>query len=100
MIVFGVHQLRKPVEWLKFIPPWMHKMSPMKPETEMRFHAVGNLLFGLFLIFNLGFPLVAVWIAFIWWLSIVPFAWRVDWALGMRDLTIAVSLLSLILILS
>jgi hypothetical protein len=100
MVVFGIHQMTRPAEWLKFIPPWMSRMSPTKPETEMRIHSLGNILFGLFLIFNFGFPLVAAWISFIWWLSILPFAWRVNWAVGMRDLCVDAALLALILLLS
>lgn len=96
MVSFGIHQLINPKEWLKFMPPWMIKYSPLKPETEMRIHALGNILFGLFLVLNFGLALCAAWIAFVWWLSIVPFAWRVDWALGLRDLNISLALAALI----
>jgi len=100
MIVFGIHQMSKPAMWLKYIPAWILKMTPVKPETEMRLHALGNLVFGLFLGFGFGFPLVAAWIAFIWWLSIIPFAWRVDWTIGMRDLCITLALAALIFLIS
>lgn len=99
MLIFGIHEMAKPAEWLKFLPGWMIRTSPMKAETQMRMHALGNIIFGLFLIFNFGFPLVAAWIAFVWWLSIVPFAWRVDWTIGLRDLSIALSLAALIFLL-
>ncbi len=96
MIVFGLHQMMRPGEWLKFMPEWMKRTSPFKLETDMRLHAIGNIVFGLFLAFGFGHLLVAVWIAFVWWLSIVPFAWKVDWALGMRDLCISLALAALI----
>ncbi len=100
MLVFGLHQMMKPSEWFKFIPPGLAKISPIKnPATEMRLHAVGNIVFGLLLMFSFGIPLAAAWIAFVWWLSIVPLAWRVDWALGLRDLCISLALGALIFLL-
>ncbi|HZS42978.1 MAG TPA: hypothetical protein VFA52_02040 [Candidatus Paceibacterota bacterium] len=100
MLVFGIHQMSKPAEWFKFLPAWVSKISPIKnPATEMRIHSLGNIIFGLFLMFPFGAMLVAAWIAFIWWLTIVPFAWRVDWALGMRDLCITLALGALIFLL-
>lgn len=97
MIVFGINQLMNPGSWLGYIPPWLSKIMPFKAETTMRLHAVGNIVFGLFLLFPL-YPLVAVWIGFIWWLSILPFAFRYDWKVGMRDLAITLALIALILL--
>lgn len=99
MISFGINQLTKPYKWLDYLPPWLIKMSPLKPETDMRIHSLGNIIFGLYLIFPFYHPLIAAWIAFIWWLTILPFAFRYNWAIGMRDLSIILALLALILLL-
>ena len=100
MVVFGINQMAKPEGWLSYIPSWMAKFSLGKPETTMRIHALGNLAFGIFLIFaGFGYPIVAAWIAFIWWLSILFFAFRLSWAIGMRDLSITAALLALIFLL-
>lgn len=95
MVVFGIGQWVKPGEWLHYIPAWATKSSPMKPESSMRLHSLGNLAFGLFLASG-WHPLLSAWVALIWWASILPFAFRVSWAIGMRDLTITLGLVALI----
>lgn len=98
MVVFGVNQWMRPQSWVHYIPSALQRTSPMKPESSMKLHALGNLAFGLFLATG-WHPLLGAWIAFVWWLSILPFAFKVSWAIGMRDLSITVSLLALILLL-
>ena len=97
MVIFGIHQWAKPSEWLHYIPAWATKSSPMKPESSMKLHALGNIAFGLFLASG-WHPLLSVWVALIWWVSILPFAFRVSWAIGLRDLTITVGLVALLLL--
>ncbi len=98
MVVFGLHELAKPGQWTHYIPQFMKASSPLAPETSMRLHALGNIVFGVFLVSGL-FPLVAVWVAIIWWASILPFAFMVKWDIGMRDLTIIIGLVALLLLL-
>jgi uncharacterized protein YjeT (DUF2065 family) len=97
MVVFGLHQMLRPQEWLHYIPEWASRMSPMKPQTSMRLHALGNVAFGLFLASG-WHPVLGAWIAVLWWLTILPFAFRVSWAIGLRDLTITLGLVALILL--
>jgi len=97
MLVFGIHQLIKPQDWFEYIPKWLQDFLPTKPTTEMRMHALGNILFGGFLLSNI-YPVAAGWVAFIWWLTILPFAFRRSWAIGMRDLTIIFALGAYILL--
>ncbi len=99
MIAFGINQLTKPGNWLGYMPSWLTGASPMKPETTMRIHALGNILFGLFLIFPL-YPIVAAWIGLIWWITILPFAFKYDWRIGMRDLSIVFALIALVMLIS
>lgn len=97
MVIFGLNQLLRPGDWLDYIPAWATKSSPMKPESSMRLHSLGNLAFGLFLASG-WHPLLAAWVALVWWVSILPFAFRVNWAIGLRDLTISLGLVALILL--
>ena len=69
----------------------------MKPESSMKLHALGNLAFGVLLASG-WHPLLGAWVALIWWISILPFAFRVSWAIGLRDLTITLGLVALILL--
>lgn len=92
MVVFGVHQWRKPQEWVQYVPPFVRRLSPLGEGTLMRAHAAGNVVLGLFLV-SMAAPYLALLLAFLWWLSIVPFAFRVNWTIGMRDLSVTLSLL-------
>jgi uncharacterized membrane protein len=93
MIVFGMHQFLKPRNWLEYLPKWLEDLIPLKPETDLRIHALGNIIFGiLFLI--IPSSVVMGWIVLIWWLTILPFAFRKNWAIGMRDLTIIFSIIA------
>ena len=96
MLLFGVSQWRHPERWTEYIPEWVIPFSFFDDKKAlMRFHALGNIVFGAFL-FSTLYPLAAAWIAFLWWISILPFAFRVDWTIGMRDLSVSISLAALI----
>jgi hypothetical protein len=96
MVVFGLHQFAKPQDWLHYLPEWFQKMSPLSPATDMRLHALGNIVFGAWLASGL-FPLASVWVALIWWITVLPFAFRVSWSIGMRDLSITIGLAALVI---
>ncbi len=72
MVLFGVNQMINPKAWFHYVPEFLHRMSPVSPETQMRLHAVGNIAFGLFLVAGSFHPLLAAWVAFIWWITIYP----------------------------
>ena len=97
MVVFGLHQWVKPGNWLHYIPAWATKNSPMKPESSMHLHALGNIVFGLFLASG-WHPYLGAWVGLLWWISILPFAFRVNWAIGLRDLAITAGLAALVLL--
>ncbi len=95
MIVFGIHQFLNPSDWTDYIPDWLSKLMPFGKQTDMRMHAIGNIVIGLW--FGLGFfPILATWVTFLWWVSILPFAFRKNWAIGMRDLTIIAGILAVL----
>jgi uncharacterized membrane protein YphA (DoxX/SURF4 family) len=99
MVIFGFHQLTRPLEWLHYIPEALAKMSPFSPETDMRLHSLGNIIIGIWLVTGLFTPIDA-WAALIWWVSILPFAFRVSWSIGLRDLSITMSVAALVVMLS
>jgi hypothetical protein len=99
MLMFGIDQLRNPKIWIGYVPDAATDIVPTSPEKIMRFHSFGNITLGLFLISG-WYPLFGAWVAFIWWLSILPFAFRIKWDVGMRDLSISACLLALIYLLS
>lgn len=97
MLVFGIHQIRKPEPWFEYVPQWFQRIVPTGP--FMRVHGLGNVLLALFLVSGF-YPLAAAWLTFIWFLTIVPNAFMDSWKTGMRDLAITISLLALIFLLS
>ena len=97
MVIFGISQYAKPEGWLSYIPNSFSNMSPLKPQTTMRMHALGNIIFGLLLASG-WHPLLGAWIALIWWITILPFAFRYNWAIGLRDLSITLGLVALLLL--
>lgn len=97
MLTFGLNQITSPKNWLDFIPDWIKRSSPISDEYLMRLHSLGNLLFGLFLVTGI-YPHIAAWIALVWWISILPFAFRVDWTVGMRDLAVTCGLAALVIL--
>lgn len=99
MMIFGLNQMVKPEVWFHYVPEFMKKTSPISPALQMRVHALGNIVFGLFLIAGSFHPLIAAWVALVWWITILPFTFKVKWDIGMRDLSIIFSLVSLIALL-
>jgi hypothetical protein len=93
MVVFGIHQMIKPQDWFEYIPSWIEKISPVSMTADMRLHALGNIVLGLFYLSDLA-PKTGNWLVLIWWLTILPFAFRKNWAIGMRDLTIVLAILA------
>ncbi len=100
MVIFGIHQFLNPREWIHYIPKFLQNLSPVSLETDMRAHSLGNMAFGLFLIAGNFHPLLAAWVALIWWITILPFAFQVKWDIGLRDLTIIGALIALVILLS
>lgn len=97
MVSFGVHQLINPQSWSDYLPEWFCKLLPESPNTFMRTHGVGNLSLGL--IFAIGlWPAILDWVVLLWWLSILPFAFYSDWAVGMRDLSIIAGIAALTIV--
>ena len=93
MVVFGLHQLARPRPWLVYIPAWMERLLPIKPETFMQSHGAQNVTLGL--LFISGWHIVFVsWATVVWWLSILPFALWHDWAIGLRDMAIICAVLA------
>lgn len=87
MVAFGVHQILRPQPWLVYIPAWLERLLPARPESFMRSHGSGNVALGL--LFISGFSIVFVsWATVVWWLSILPFALWHDWAIGLRDFAV------------
>lgn len=97
MVAFGLHQIVHPEKWLEYIPKWLGFFLPTSREHFLRSHGAGNFLLGTWLILGFWQP-VAVWITLLWWVSILPFALRVQWSIGLRDLSIIASLVALLLI--
>lgn len=100
MLIFGLNQLANPAAWFVYLPEFMKKNSPLSLENQMRVHALGNIAIAIFLVAGNFRPLIAAWVALIWWITILPFAFKVKWDIGLRDLSITISLIALISLLS
>jgi hypothetical protein len=98
MLAYGIHQFINPGQWLHYIPEWLKKILFISPETFMRSHALGNFLIGIWLVSGL-WELTGAIVALVWWISVLPFAFRVQWDIGMRDLSIIAALSALIALL-
>jgi uncharacterized membrane protein YphA (DoxX/SURF4 family) len=97
MVAFGLHQILNPTEWKQYIPPWLKKLIVVPDTTFLQIHGVGNLSLGF--CFMIGFlPDVFDWVVLAWWLSILPFAFMVQWSIALRDMAIIASLIALILL--
>src|SRR5438105_486598 len=104
MVSFGINQMLHPEAWVNYIPEWFKKLSPQSPTGFMRTHALGNIAFGLLLLvgvllFSGLIPIIAAWLALLWMLSIVPFAYARDWSIGVRDLSVTLALAALLALL-
>lgn len=96
MMSFGVHQIVRPGAWSGYLPPQLIRLLPAPKNSFMRTHGLGNLALGLGLFIQL-LPFVVDWIVLVWWLSILPFAFYADWAVGMRDASVIAALAALII---
>lgn len=97
MILFGIWQVTKPVDWLKYIPPIIRFLMPFAPTSFMRLHGTGNILLGLLLAAGLLQP-VSIWLALAWWAFVTPFAFFAEASMGLRDIAIILSLVALLII--
>src|SRR5687767_13165634 len=88
MICFGLNQLLDPKHWVKdFMPKFLIKLLPINSTNFMRIHALGNSSLGFLFLSGL-FIKPAAYLTFLWWFTILPFAFYYDWKTGLRDLTI------------
>lgn len=95
MLLFGISQVKSPEKWLKYIPGLIRFLMPVKPESFMRIHSFGNLGLGFLLVSGLFQP-VSIWLALVWWLWVLPFAFFYEYTVGLRDLAIIMALLALL----
>jgi len=93
MILFGINQMIKPDYWYKFVPQWI----PLDVASFMKLHALANILLGIWLLSGIKSKWSTL-ICLIWFLTIVPFAWSVDWTIGARDAVTSAGLLALLLL--
>jgi uncharacterized membrane protein len=98
MIIFGIDQLRNPQNWFQYLPRQIPNLLRMSPSTIMRVHAVFNVLIGFWLLSGWT-QRVATWIALLWLISILPFAFMGDWTVGVRDSVIVLSVIALLFLL-
>lgn len=96
MIVFGVDQLIRPKGWISYLPKFVTHIVPFGKEAIMRAHAAGNILIGVFLVVPV-LPVLSIVVTIIWWLSILPAAYKENWRIGARDTVITIALLSLLI---
>lgn len=99
MFFFGLHQFKNPKPWAEeYIPGWIRAILGNFLESIMRFHALINILVGAALLGGFRMEITS-WVAWIWMLGILPFAFFRSWKTGLRDLAINLSLLALIFLL-
>lgn len=92
MVLFGLNQLLRPNYWLQYVPDWATRF--MSPYTIMNIHGLINVALGL-LLFSGWNASTVICLTLLWFLSILPFAYSVDWTIGLRDTSIILSLLAL-----
>lgn len=93
MVAYGISQLHNPKSWLHYEPEWLKSLLQVKPELFMQVHGAQNI--GLGLLFISGWRIIFIsWATYAWWLSILPFATKVDWRTGARDLAIISAILA------
>jgi hypothetical protein len=97
MVVFGLHQMWKPEKWLHYIPKFLQFIMPVKSTSFLRSHGCINFALGILLMIGVWQPAIT-WISIFWWGSILPFAFLVDFAIGLRDLSIIMALVALLLL--
>jgi hypothetical protein len=97
MILFGISQLRTPEKWLKYMPGLFRFILPVKATSFMRVHSVGNLLLGALLAAGVWEPAI-LWITIFWWVSILPYAFYYEYSVGLRDASIIMALIALLVL--
>lgn len=97
MLLFGISQIKSPEKWLKYMPSLIRFLMPIKPESFMRIHSLGNLGLGLLLITGLLQPL-SIGLALAWWIWVLPFAFSYDYTVGLRDFAIIMALAALLVL--
>jgi hypothetical protein len=95
MVLFGISQMRSPEKWLKYIPGLLRFIMPIKPASFMRIHSLGNLGLGLLLASGLWQP-ASIWLALVWWILVLPFAFYYEYTVGLRDAAIIMALIALL----
>jgi hypothetical protein len=96
MVLFGTDQSINTSHWLAYLPDSLQKINPFSPILTMRIHALGNLILGAFLLFDLWAPFI-FWATLGWWLLILPFAYYRQWTIGLRDTTIIAAIIALLI---
>jgi uncharacterized protein YjeT (DUF2065 family) len=93
MFAFGASQLLRPQKWTDYIPDVLAEALPVSPETSLRVHGTINITLGLLLLRKPSKPIAGL--AALWWLGVLPLcAEKEGWQTGLRDLSIASSLLA------
>ena len=92
MIAFGVSQIVKPREWVKYIPTKLEDLLPLDNEATMKVHGSGNVLLGVALLSQLK-PTLIRSSAGVWWLWVALFCGRYDCRIAARDIAIGITLL-------
>lgn len=97
MLLFGLSQIKSPAKWLGYIPGFLKFIMPIRPTSFMRLHSLGNIVLGGLLVSSFWQP-VSIWLALIWWGTILPFAFYYGYTTGLRDFAIIMALVSLLLL--
>lgn len=91
-LYFGINQLLNPSEWIIFLPDFL---SNFKFATYFIYlNGVFDILLGLFFLFGFLLKIVSV-LAFFHLLGIIFFSLGINSSIGIRDLGLAFSALSL-----
>lgn len=97
LFLFGVDQLRNAEEWSEPIPEKMTNILNISRNTLMKFHGVGNIVLALLLVLGL-LPVITAWALLIWLLTILPFSFKSNWTIGIRDLSITSAAIALLIL--
>lgn len=97
MIAFGLHQMWRPDKWLEYIPRWLGRVLPVSALSFMASHGFGNFVLGTALALGVWQPVI-LWIVLVWWLSLLPFVFYVNWRNGFRDIVAIAAVISLIVL--
>ncbi len=98
LAVFGCHQFIFRQNWRKLIPTDLAFLHGREAMTVLFVSGI-NISIGLFLISGY-FLLAAAWLAFMWQVCTLPFAFNRNWQVGVNDLGLSFCLFALILLIS